>query len=431
VVDARTALSCFALIGFELRRFAIEAHVRWMIADSGDELHSSFTNLGQFVVLSLARVQDSLVNAAAREYAGDLKDAVTRALRSYRVKWNDDARQKFVTERDAAEQEYLDGDWCEKQSPLHCPEWQSLIRACEDLKQNLPRPLAIAFQVGMTDCDAAYIDDSTPEGMPLLGTEAFPLARREQLLAELRDCLPNYCGDFFQANASLDLPPRLDGSRWAEGMLGLVATITESIPEGSGHQDASARSLPEATSGTAFEKTANNPAGEIPDGRTATAANRKRGSDSTPENSTTSQVAQQLGVDQGKVLDWIHSGQLVAVNVATNSGGRPRWRVSQESLAEFLTWCPPSSENKVGRYGILLSAKGQFHLDPFPPRASFSMEVERLESVWLNSISNDFGSACFNCGDSASVSRHLCQKRLMPLASSSILFSPSAISVGS
>ena len=347
MVDTRTALSCFALIGFELRRFAIEAHVRWMIADSGDELHSSFTNLAQFVVLSLARVQESLVNAAAREYAGALKDAVTRALRSYRENWNDDARQEFITERDAAEQEYLDGPWCEKQSPLHCPEWQSLIRTCEDLKQNMSRPLAIAFQAGMADCDAAYIDDSTPEGMPLLGTEAFPIARRDLLLAELRKYLPSYSGDFFQANASLDLPPRLDASRWAEGMLGLIATITESFPEGSGHQDASDRSLPEATSGTACEETASDPGGEIPDGRTPTAANRKRGSDSTPGNATTSQVAQQLGVDQGKVLDWIHSGQLVAVNVATNSGGRPRWRVSQESLAEFLTrrksQTPPST----------------------------------------------------------------------------------------
>ena len=93
MVDTRTALSFFALIGFELRRFAIEAHVRWMIADSGDELHSSFTSLAQFVVLSLARVQDSMVNAAAREYTGALKDAVTRALRSYRINWNDEARQ--------------------------------------------------------------------------------------------------------------------------------------------------------------------------------------------------------------------------------------------------------------------------------------------------------------------------------------------------
>lgn len=337
MVDTRTALSCLALIGFELRRFAIEAHVRWMIADSGDELHSSFTNLAQFVVLSLARVQDSSVNAAAREYTAALKDAVTRALMSYRVNWNDDARQEFIAERDAAEQEYLDGDWCERQSPLHCPEWQSLIRACEVLKQNMPRPLAIAFQVGMTDCDAAYIDGSTPEGMPLLGTEAFPIARRGQLLAELRDCLPNYCGDFFQPNASLDLPPRQDASRWAEGMLGLLATMTHAIPVASGHEDASARSLPEARSGTGGEETATEPSGEIPDERTATAANRKRGSDRPPGNATTSQVAQQLGVDQGKVLDWIHSGQLVAINVATNSGGRPRWRVSQESLAEFLT----------------------------------------------------------------------------------------------
>jgi hypothetical protein len=36
VIDARTALSRLALLGFELRHFAIEAQVRWMIADNGE-----------------------------------------------------------------------------------------------------------------------------------------------------------------------------------------------------------------------------------------------------------------------------------------------------------------------------------------------------------------------------------------------------------
>ena len=51
---------------------------------------------------------------------------------------------------------------------------------------------------------------------------------------------------------------------------------------------------------------------------------------------TSAQVAEQLGIDAGKVLDWIHSGQLPATNVATNTGGRPRWRIAAASLHEFL-----------------------------------------------------------------------------------------------
>lgn len=47
------------------------------------------------------------------------------------------------------------------------------------------------------------------------------------------------------------------------------------------------------------------------------------------------QVAERYGVDHFKVLRWINSGQLAAVNVATSPKGRPRWRISEEALADF------------------------------------------------------------------------------------------------
>lgn len=52
---------------------------------------------------------------------------------------------------------------------------------------------------------------------------------------------------------------------------------------------------------------------------------------------TTRQIAEMLGVDVGKVGDWLASGDLVGVNVATNAGGiRPRWRISRQALDAFL-----------------------------------------------------------------------------------------------
>jgi excisionase family DNA binding protein len=47
-------------------------------------------------------------------------------------------------------------------------------------------------------------------------------------------------------------------------------------------------------------------------------------------------VAEQLGIDAAKVLGWIRAGELIAVNVATNASGRPRWRVSRSALDQFL-----------------------------------------------------------------------------------------------
>ncbi len=51
---------------------------------------------------------------------------------------------------------------------------------------------------------------------------------------------------------------------------------------------------------------------------------------------STSQVADQLQVNAGKVIYWISSGQLRAVNVAASAGGRPRWRIAAAELEAFL-----------------------------------------------------------------------------------------------
>ncbi len=51
----------------------------------------------------------------------------------------------------------------------------------------------------------------------------------------------------------------------------------------------------------------------------------------------TRDVAADLAVTPDKVLDWIRSGQLQAVNVATTPNGkRPRYRITPEALDEFL-----------------------------------------------------------------------------------------------
>lgn len=51
--------------------------------------------------------------------------------------------------------------------------------------------------------------------------------------------------------------------------------------------------------------------------------------------STPPEVAKRYSVKPQKVLAWIRSGELVAVNVAERANGRPRWRVSEEALETF------------------------------------------------------------------------------------------------
>lgn len=50
-----------------------------------------------------------------------------------------------------------------------------------------------------------------------------------------------------------------------------------------------------------------------------------------------SQLASVLGIDSEGVLELIHSGELDASNIArSRAAGKPRWRVSQESLDRFM-----------------------------------------------------------------------------------------------
>ncbi len=50
---------------------------------------------------------------------------------------------------------------------------------------------------------------------------------------------------------------------------------------------------------------------------------------------TPPQIARDRSLRIGKVVAWIRSGELVAVNCAEQAGQRPRWRISTEALEAF------------------------------------------------------------------------------------------------
>lgn len=51
---------------------------------------------------------------------------------------------------------------------------------------------------------------------------------------------------------------------------------------------------------------------------------------------TPPQIAARLGVVNNKVLGWIRSGELRAVNLAASRSGQPRWKVLESELQRFL-----------------------------------------------------------------------------------------------
>ena len=65
------------------------------------------------------------------------------------------------------------------------------------------------------------------------------------------------------------------------------------------------------------------------------------------------EIAERYRVSVDKVLAWIRSGELVAIDVSTNAKrGKPRWRISEADLATFearRTATPPSPKTKRRR----------------------------------------------------------------------------------
>jgi len=52
---------------------------------------------------------------------------------------------------------------------------------------------------------------------------------------------------------------------------------------------------------------------------------------------TPPQLARRYGISPDKVLAWIRSGELRAVNVATRPFGRPRYVIPEAAIADFET----------------------------------------------------------------------------------------------
>ena len=48
------------------------------------------------------------------------------------------------------------------------------------------------------------------------------------------------------------------------------------------------------------------------------------------------EIAKVLRVSHAKVLRWIRSGDLLAADLATHRGQRPRWRIARSDLDDFL-----------------------------------------------------------------------------------------------
>ena len=46
-------------------------------------------------------------------------------------------------------------------------------------------------------------------------------------------------------------------------------------------------------------------------------------------------LCDRYGVGEHTVLNWIHRGELLAIDVSRNGEGKPKWRITDEALKEF------------------------------------------------------------------------------------------------
>jgi excisionase family DNA binding protein len=63
-------------------------------------------------------------------------------------------------------------------------------------------------------------------------------------------------------------------------------------------------------------------------------------------------LAKKLRVHPDKIAQWIRTGELVAVNIATTPNGRPRYKIREEEVERFLesrSTKPPAPKPKRRR----------------------------------------------------------------------------------
>lgn len=67
---------------------------------------------------------------------------------------------------------------------------------------------------------------------------------------------------------------------------------------------------------------------------------------------TIAQAAEKMVIAPGKILGWIASGELAAIDISASRNQRPRWRIDPESLDQFLLSrrsTPPAKPAKAKR----------------------------------------------------------------------------------
>lgn len=64
---------------------------------------------------------------------------------------------------------------------------------------------------------------------------------------------------------------------------------------------------------------------------------------------TPPELARRWGVSIEKVHRWINTGQLRAFNAATNRGGRPRYRIFESDIEEFVSRRATTSSAQTSR----------------------------------------------------------------------------------
>jgi excisionase family DNA binding protein len=71
-------------------------------------------------------------------------------------------------------------------------------------------------------------------------------------------------------------------------------------------------------------------------------------------------LCERFAVGEHTILQWIHRGELRAINVARRPGGRPKWRVTAEALEAFealrtpVPTVPRASRRRRGRAAEVL-----------------------------------------------------------------------------
>lgn len=303
---------------FEMLRFW--AHFLWLAADAETSLPEWLEGRAGTVLLGLRALVEHETCAEAKQALVAAERDFEAAWADYKAKWLGEehlARIRFLQD---SEPECVPENWAQENSPLTWQCWTDASASLRQAASQLPELLHACFRVEAlcARVEGLPLGSATQDEIP---GELYPITAVQHALLQLK----TGCRQLADLNMDLGHSVGTVGSDFRE-----VKSRCSQV-----HGAIRNRFLAGVAAGEDWQRRAAVDPAEAVARVDMAAKSSSLSPGSKKDRLTPPELAKQWGVSPDKVRAWILSGELEAIDISKNQGGRPRYLISQAAIEAF------------------------------------------------------------------------------------------------